>query len=513
MTLIRSSISKLVLASVLLVTGIAGAQDRTGSTSIADAQNVLDALSSAYTQIAETAKPFVVNIESISSSSAITRELKKLFPDKDIPNRPIKGTGSGVIIDSQGFIVTNNHVVADANAVHVTLADGRKYRAQVVGVDPMTDVAVIKIDASDLKTAVLGDSDQVRVGQIVFAIGSPFRLGHSLSHGIISGIGRNDDIDVSIDYKNWLQTDAPINPGNSGGPLINTHGEVIGLNVAIATDSGGHQGVGFAIPSNTVRRISSTLKSGAKIVRGYLGVQIQAVDETLAGAYGLKEPSGVFIGGVGESTPAAKGGLRAEDIVLAIDGKSIRSREQLQEIVAETKPGSEVAMNVWRSGAAKTLRVTIEEQPHGFSTTGSLRNGGRPEFDEEDEDGSVRQGPVEEAPPIERSSPSRSDEDDYNVKTQFAPLGFDAETMSPELIKRFKIRNQKDGVLITRVDPGSEAFTCNLRKGMVVVKANDRTIHNASELFNALTPETLRKGVRLRISIAGDELFLVLRIQ
>jgi Do/DeqQ family serine protease len=478
----------------------------------------LDALSNAFANVAAVAKPFVVNIKSISSGSELMKELKRRFPEENLETPTLFGTGSGIIIDADGLIVTNNHVIADSLALEVTLFDGRKFRAQVVGVDTMTDVAVIKINASGLTPAVLGDSDQVRVGQIVLAIGSPFRLGHSISHGIISALGRSDDIDVSIDYKNWLQTDAPINPGNSGGPLINTHGEVIGINVAIATDSGGHQGVGFAIPSNTVRRISSILRTGEKVVRGYLGVQIQPVDEKTADAYGLKGPAGVFIGDVGDKSPAARGGLRAEDIVLAIDGKAVTSREQLQEIIAETKPGSEVAMNVWRGGAPSTLRVKIEAQPRGFKTSGSIRDLGRRFGD--DADGDTMSGDDDdntaEASRGQHGGDSprtTSTEEDSDKQTVFAPLGFDAETMSPDLIKHFRIKGIRDGVMVTRVDPGSEAFACNLRRGMVIIKANDKTIHNAPELRKILSDAALKKGVRLKVSDGGGEAYLVLRVR
>jgi serine protease Do len=255
-----------------------------------DALADLDRLSHAFTLIAQAVKPAVVSIKASAVNGAVNDELKRLFGENSFQPIPTTGTGSGLIIDEEGHIVTNNHVIADADVVRVTLADGREFRANVVASDPMTDIAVIKIDADRPRPGRLGDSDAAEVGNIVLAIGSPFKFGHSVSHGIIIAVGRSE-VDVDIEYKNWIQTDAPINPGNSGGPLINTRGEVIGISVAIATDSGGHQGVGFAIPSNTVVRIADQLKLGKKVVRGLLGVAIQPVDTKTASAYGLPERS------------------------------------------------------------------------------------------------------------------------------------------------------------------------------------------------------------------------------
>ena len=268
----------------------------------------LEQISHAFGVVARVVKPSVVNVEARAALDYPEDEIRRLFTNRGLPIPLNRGTGSGIILDEQGHIVTNNHVVSGAEVLDVTLADGRVFRAEPVGADPKTDIAVIKINADRLHPARIGDSDRVEVGNLVLAIGSPFRLGHSVSHGIISAVGRAN-VTVGIDYQNWFQTDAPINPGNSGGPLINTRGEVIGINTAIATDSGGHQGVGFAIPSNTVARIAEQLKTGEEIKRGYLGVGIQPVPPKWADAYGLEEPGGVFINGVGENTPAAEAGL------------------------------------------------------------------------------------------------------------------------------------------------------------------------------------------------------------
>lgn len=514
----------------------AWSQDRAGSAGGPDAQAVarLEQLSESFASIAAAVKPTVVNISSVATNRRLNRELREAFPDGAFQFSPVTGTGSGVIFDADGFIVTNNHVVAGADAVRVTLADGRKLRAEVVATDPKTDLAVIKINAKGLKAARFGDSDAVRVGHLVLAIGSPFRLGHSVSHGIVSAIGRNDDIDVDIDYKNWIQTDAPINPGNSGGPLISARGEIVGINVAIATDSGGHQGVGFAIPSNTVRRIANVLKTGEKVVRGYLGVEIDPVDEQTASGYGLSEVAGVLIRRVGEDSPAARGGLKSEDIVLSINGTPVRSREQLQQIIAETQPGSDVALRVWRKSREQTLHVTVMEQPRNFRTTIKLeelyRQGGAgPSGDSassEGEPGSA--GSAEEdgvSDELEGDSAGPAEGGEWadggasgeasrgRVGTE-STWGFEGATLTPELARKYRLPSSlEDGVLITSVDPASEAWACRLRRGMVIVRANDKPVRLLDDLAAVLTPEALARGVRLKLRDRTDEYFLVLRVR
>ncbi|MBI5764214.1 MAG: Do family serine endopeptidase [Planctomycetes bacterium] len=456
----------------------------------------LEKLSNAFARISDEVKPSVVHIKALSINKAMNRELRRMLGDENLPPTPTTGTGSGIIIDEDGHIVTNNHVVADAKKIYVTLADGRKFTGHVVGTDPKTDLAVIKINGDRLKPAKLGDSERLRPGQIVLAIGSPFRLGHSVSHGIISAMGRSEDsIDVDIAYKNWIQTDAPINPGNSGGPLINTRGEVIGINVAIATESGGHQGVGFAIPANTVARIASALKNGEKIVRGYLGVLIKPVDDRVAEAYGLDDVSGAFITGVvSEDSPAAKAGLQPEDIVLRVAGKSVRSQADLQELISTYKPGAEVDLDVWRKGVKSKVIVTVGLQPEGFSTRAPL-NSSRID------------------PHLRKDDEAEDIDDDKSSNGRFGEFGFEAETLTPVLAKKYRLDSEADGVLITQVDMTSEAYECGLRARMVIVAANDKPIETVTELQEVLTKELLAKGVRLKYRVDSDYDFLVLRVR
>jgi serine protease Do len=457
----------------------------------------LDEISNALNAIAEAVKPSVVNIQAMTGRDSDRGEIESMLGGSGGRYSPVTGTGSGVIFDEKGFIVTNHHLVGDVEVIRVTLADGRKFRAKLVSTDPMTDLAVIKIEGEKLKAARFGDSDLMQVGHLVLAIGSPFRLGHSVSHGIVSAIGRSD-VDVDIDYKNWLQTDAPINPGNSGGPLINTHGEVIGINVAIATDSGGNQGVGFAIPSNSVMRIAKALQTDGRIVRGFIGVVIEQVDDMRAEAYGLTEPAGVFINAIGPKSPAEKSGLKAEDIVLSMNGKKVSTLEQLREMIAATRPGERVDLAVWRKGRRDKISVIVGKQSEEFSSRGSLHDLGSGEDDESEEPENL--DPADADVVMSETGPELLDE-----------LGIEMETITPELAKKYgQSTSLSEGVVITRVDFRGEAFTAKLKPGDVIVRANDTPIRAVTDMERLLTRSALRKGIRLKIRFHGDEYFTIL---
>jgi len=482
----------------------------------ADDVTTLEHLSHAFSVVAELVRPSVVNVEARSSFDISHDELSRLFREHGMPVPPNIGdgtllppkrsAGSGVILDADGHIITNNHVVADAEVVDVTLADGRDYRAKVIGTDPMTDLALIKINARRLHPARLGDSDRIKVGNLVFAIGSPFRLGHSVSHGIVSALGRGESMDVGIDYKNWIQTDAPINPGNSGGPLINARGEVIGINTAIATESGIDQGVGFAIPSNAVALIAERLRTGKDVKRGYLGVVIKPITPKWADAYGLDEARGVFIDNVGAETPADTSGLKPEDIILIIGRHKIRTREQLQEAIAATAPGTEVDMSVWRNQSALQLTVRIGSQPEGFSTTGSIQDLTRRRNDLDKD--TMRDLLSDTETPSDAG-------DAAPTEVKIEKLGFWADTVSPKLKRVYGLdRTIQNGALITRVSVVGEAYAAGLRPGLVIVRANDRRINNIRELDQVLTDGAIVKGIRLKIMRPDKEAtYAVLRVR
>lgn len=322
----------------------------------------------AMAAIVEAVKPAVVNISTVK-----TVRLRDPFFDDPffrrffgepfgIPReRRQTGLGSGVIVDPSGYILTNNHVIRGADEIRVTLFDRREFKGKVIGTDPKTDLAVVKIDAKDLPYLELGDSDKLRVGELVIAIGNPYGLNQTVTMGIVSATGRAN---VGIaDYEDFIQTDAAINPGNSGGALVNVRGELIGINTAIFSTTGGYQGIGFAIPSNMAKAVMEQLIKHKKVVRGWLGVSVQALSPEMKKHFGLKEDRGVLINQVFENSPAEKAGLKEEDIILQYNGKDITDPTQLRNIVASTPPGKEVELKIFRDGNVISRKVTIEELP------------------------------------------------------------------------------------------------------------------------------------------------------
>jgi serine protease Do len=278
-------------------------------------------------------------------------------PMQEIPSR---GAGSGFIVSNDGYILTNEHVVKDADEVVVKLIDKRTFTAKVVGTDPRTDVAVIKITASDLPAVKLGDPTKLRVGEAVAAIGSPFGFENSVTAGIVSAKGR---MLPSDSYVSYIQTDVPINPGNSGGPLFNMRGEVVGMNSQIYSRSGGYQGVSFAIPIDVAMEVVDQLKSGGKVSRGWLGVVIQEVTADLAESFGLDRPRGALVAQVQEDSPASKAGLQASDVILTFDGKAVENSGDLPRMVGLAKPGTRIPVEVWRKGKVQQLSVVLGELP------------------------------------------------------------------------------------------------------------------------------------------------------
>jgi len=316
---------------------------------MADDIAFLDRVSSALSRVARIARPSVVSVQTRIGSG----------------NRPQRASGSGVVFDSRGHIVTSSHVIEGATQIDAVLADGRRLRAEMVGRDPKTDVAVLRISATKLTPARFADSSRVEVGNLVLAIGSPFRLSQTVSHGIVSATGRtNLDIE-GMEYQNFIQTDAPTNPGNSGGALVNTRGEVIGINTAIA-GSGNFSGVAFATPSNTVSWAAKRIISGRPLVRGYLGIAITPLFPEVAERIGLGSAQGAFIDSVTPDSPAAKAGLRAEDVIVQLNGAPVGDVGQLQTLIAELTPGSRSTITIWRDGQQRRVEVVAGEQPRDF---------------------------------------------------------------------------------------------------------------------------------------------------
>ena len=286
---------------------------------------------------------------------------KKFFGERPNGERKLSSLGSGVIVSPDGFILTNNHVVATADEIEVALVDGRKARAKVVGTDPETDLAVIKIDLPNLPAITLGRMDEAKVGDVVLAIGNPFGVGQTVTMGIISALGRTQ-LGINT-FENFIQTDAAINPGNSGGALIDANGNLLGINSAIYSRTGGSLGIGFAIPVSTVKSVMEAIISNGYVVRGWIGVEPQDITPELAEGFGLQKQEGVIIAGVLKSGPADKAGIMPGDILLAIEGKPIPNTSELFNRIAQLAPGSNAKMTVLRKEGEKTLDVAIAKRP------------------------------------------------------------------------------------------------------------------------------------------------------
>ncbi|MHB8846253.1 MAG: DegQ family serine endoprotease [Nitrospirota bacterium] len=368
-----------VLAAVFLVLlpVVGTAKDRDGSVS-PESASFLKKLGNALEEVAAAVKPAVVNI---STTTTITREES---PSGDLFNDPFfrrffgdqfdqrgggkqkyksSALGSGVIISEDGYILTNNHVIKDADEIKVLLTDKREFKGKVIGADPKTDLAIVKINARDLPVIPLGDSDNLRTGDIVFAVGNPFGLNQTITMGIVSAVGRSH---VGIaDYEDFIQTDAAINPGNSGGALVNSEGRLVGINTAIFSTSGGYMGIGFAIPSNMAHSVMDSIIKHGKVIRGWLGVSIQDLTRDLADQFGIKGQEGALVSNVMKSSPAEKGGIERSDVVIAYGGKKVASSAALRNLVADTAPGKSVAVTVVRNKAEKALTITVGEMPDG----------------------------------------------------------------------------------------------------------------------------------------------------
>ncbi|MCE9526107.1 MAG: Do family serine endopeptidase [Planctomycetales bacterium] len=395
----------------------------------------------------------------------------------DMRSIPQSSSGSGVIIDKSGIVLTNNHVVAGGGKIVVKLHDGREIEATDVKTDPNTDIAVVKIKADgDLPAAVMGDSDAMRIGDWVLALGQPFGLQDTVTAGIISAKQRSVAITKHAEF---LQTDAAINPGNSGGPLVNLEGEVVGINTAINSTSGGNQGIGFAVPVNVAKWVSSQLLKDGKVHRAYLGVGIQPVTQDLAGQFGLKTPTGALVTDVFPDSPAAKAGIQPQDVIVEFAGHHIASSAQLPAIAGRTTIGSKQPVVVLRDGKRVELSMTMREQPANF--------GVRTEAEENGE-GSRTESPTQ----------------------SFDKLGLEVSPLSADLAKQLGIK-EVSGVLITSVQDGGPAAKAGLEPGMVITQIGRKAVKTAGEFEAATKDVDLKKGVLLLVRTAQGSRFVVVR--
>ncbi len=378
-----------------------------------------------------------------------------------------RSLGSGFIFDRDGFIITNNHVVEGADKIKVKLVDGREFKATIKGRDPMTDMALIKIESPthDLPILPLGDSDAIQVGDWVLASGNPFGLSNTVTQGIISAKGR---VIGAGPYDDFLQTDASINPGNSGGPLVNLKGEVIGINSAIVASG---QGIGFAIPSNMAKSIIPQLKEKGSVVRGMLGVQIQMVTPELAKSFGLKEPAGALVAEVNPGTPAAKTGLQRGDIITEFNGTPIKEMHELPKMVAHTPPGQTVNLKVLRQGKEKSFTATIVE--------------------------------------LKPEQMSRSTE--MEGESEKSSLGMTVQELTPPIAQHFQLR-ETSGIIVVQVDQGSPAFDSGIRPGDIIDEINGVAIQNLKDYHANIAQLKAGSAVRFLVKRRGKTLYVVVEV-
>ncbi|MGO8675621.1 MAG: DegQ family serine endoprotease [Limisphaerales bacterium] len=491
----RNRLPAMALASAVVLAGTALAftQKSADTTKSCPAVNVpvdetsvpRDALPrGSYAPIVKRVAPAVVKIETTMSMKNISTQESPGFDDPfwrhffgdqfgqmTPPGQPSPrrehGLGSGVIVTKDGYILTNNHVVDGASEVKVTLQDAREFTAKVIGRDPKSDVAVVKIDAKDLPVVPMADSDKVQVGDIVLAVGNPFGVGQTVTEGIVSAKNRGN---MGIeDYEDFIQTDAAINPGNSGGALVDIDGRLIGINTAILSRSGGSQGVGFAIPSDLARTVMGSLVQYGHVTRGYLGVMIQDLTPRLAKEFRLKEPTGALVGDVLPDGPAAKAGFKDGDVVIEFDGKPVTDSRHLKLTVAETKPGSTVAVKVWRDGSAKTLDVTVKD----LAGTEQL---------------------------------ARNDTD--NGKDTGTLNGVSVSDLDPHIRQQFNLPETVKGAVITDVKPDSPSAEAGLKPGEVIEEINRHAVQSAEEAVR-LTENAKDKRTLVRVWEKGASHYVV----
>lgn len=430
-----------------------------------------------FSEVVRAVSPAVVNISSTKTLKHQPTPFDEFFdflypfPDDKSKKWKEQSLGSGVIASADGYIVTNNHVVERSDEIKVILFDKRSFRAKIIGADPKTDLAVIKINAKDLPVVPWGDSDRLQVGEFVLAIGNPFALSHTVTMGIVSAVGRAD---VGIaDYENFIQTDAAINPGNSGGPLVNIKGELIGINTAIFSKTGGYQGIGFAVPSNMVRLVMDQLLKKGKVVRGWIGVTIQELTPELAQKFGLKLSEGALVSDVAQGSPAQRGGIMRGDIILEFDGKKVSDVGMLRNIVAQSKIGSQVVIKVLRRDKILAAVVNITELPSDSTDT---------------------------AP-----SQTTKQESDENALSGMAAMDLNRAVM-----KQLGIEKDEKGVVVVKIEPGSPAEDAGLRKGDIVEEIDRQKISNLNEFNKVAARVKPSESVLMFVNRSGRKFYIAL---
>jgi len=424
-----------------------------------------------YAEVVKRVIPSVVKVEVTTAAKEATVDMPGIMNDpffrqffgnqfgggrQRILTPPEHGLGSGVIVTKDGYILTNCHVVDNADKVKVTLQDGRDFTAKVIGKDTGSDVAVVKIDARDLPAITLADSSKIEVGDVVLAVGNPFGLGQTVTMGIVSATGR---VAMDLKYQDFIQTDAAINPGNSGGALVDTDGRLIGVNTAIFSRSGGNEGIGLAIPTDLAREVMVSLVKDGKVTRGYIGVSIQPLTPVLAKEFGLENDKGALIGEVLPNSPAAKAGLRNGDVIQEFNGKPVADGRRLQFEVANVAPGEKVPVRIWRDGTSKTMDVVVKEIPGEVQMAGN----------------SI--GPAEASDTLQGVAVT-----DLNSQTR----------------QKYSVPQRIQGAVVNQVDPNSAAADAGLKEGDVILEINKQPVKSADEAVK-LTSNAKDKITLLRV--------------
>ncbi|MGZ8375474.1 MAG: DegQ family serine endoprotease [Nitrospira sp.] len=442
-----------------------------------------------FTDVARQVTPAVVNIttvmtEKVSDGFSVPDELRdrmeEFFGKPFDPRRrgpqppgeqrgPRRGQGSGVIISADGYVLTNNHVIAKAQEVSVTLPDKREFKGKIVGADPKSDLAVVKINASNLPGIPWGDASQLQVGEYVLAVGNPFGLNSTVTLGIVSAVGRGH---MGItQYEDFIQTDAAINPGNSGGALVNTRGELVGINTAIFSQTGGYQGVGFAVSTTMAKPIYESLIKTGKVVRGYLGIGLQDLNQDLATSFSMKDSKGALVSDVKEDSPADLAGLKQGDVIIKYQGNPVEDGVALQRLVTRTTIGSKVLLKVVRDGRERELTVRVGEQPDQRR--------------------------------VEKAEVGQS---------EYALAGLSVEDLDQDTARELGLKGKPQGVVVTKVEPDSGAEKAGLMPGDVIREVNRQPVKSVKDFENVSAHMKKGENVLILVNRQGNALFLSAKI-
>jgi serine protease Do len=473
---IATGMAVIVITALLGSVVIVHAGDKTVSK---ETVNLLSGLSDALAEIAAAARPAVVNISTTSTVKVEANPFNHMFNDPffrqffgDQFNHPgqkrtykSSALGSGVIVSKDGYILTNNHVVKGADDIKVTLFDKREFKGKVVGIDTRTDLAVVKINAKNLPALAFGESNAMKTGDIVLAVGNPFGLNQTITMGIVSAVGRSN-VGVA-DYEDFIQTDAAINPGNSGGALVNGRGELVGINTAIFSTSGGYMGIGFAIPSDMAKSVMESIVKNGKVIRGWLGVTIQDLTSDLAKSLDIKDTEGALVSGVEKNSPADKVGLKRGDLIVALDGKKVLDSRSLRNMVAENAPGKKVVLMVLRDGNKETVAVTLGEFPDHATVNNTA------EYDN-------------------------------------ALQGVSVQDITASVRRASNIPDDVNGVVVASVDTSASGHTV-LRPNDVIEEVNRISIRNVRDYEHVVSKIRSKDVVLLLIYREGGSVYITLR--